>query len=155
MPRKGTKLIVQNRKARHDYFIEETHEAGVALKGTEVKSIRQGKCNLKDCHAAVVDNELFVFGMHISPYEQGNRFNADPMRPKKLLMHRSEILKLQQAVMQKGLTLVPLSVYLKDGRMKVELAICRGKKLYDKRDDLKARDTRREIDRHMKSSARY
>ena len=150
VPPKGTKLIALNRKARHDYFVEDVYEAGIALKGTEVKSIRQGSCALRDCHAAIDENELYVYGMHISPYEKGNRFNADPLRPKKLLMHRAEIRKLQQAVMQKGLTLIPLSVYLSNGKMKIELAICRGKKLYDKRDDVRKRDAKREIDRSEK-----
>ena len=112
----------------HDYFVLETWEAGIELRGTEVKSIRLGKCALKDCYAAVKNGELFVYGMHISPYEKGSFSNTDPLRPKKLLMHKSEIRKLHQGVMQKGLALIPLSVYLKDGRMKVEIALCRGKK---------------------------
>lgn len=151
MPQKGVKVIVSNRKARHDYFVEETCEAGMELKGTEVKSIRMGRANLKDCYAHVHNGELFVYNMHISPYEKGNIFNTDPMRPKRLLMHRSEIRKLEQAVMQKGLTLVPLNVYLKDGRMKLELAVCRGKKLYDKRDDVQKRDTQREMERFLRA----
>ena len=150
MPQKGVKVIAQNRKARHDYFIEETFEAGMELRGTEVKSIRLGRCNMKDCYAQVVNGEMLVYGLHISPYEKGNVFNVDPMRPKKLLMHKAEIRRLQQAVMQKGLTLVPLSIYLKDGLMKLELAICRGKKLFDKRDDMAKRDATREIERHMR-----
>lgn len=155
MPQKGVKGIAQNRKARHDYFIEESHEAGVELRGTEVKSMRLGRCNLKDCFAQVDKNgELFVYGMHISPYEQGNIFNTDPLRPKKLLMHKSEIRKLQQLVMQKGFTLIPLSVYLKDGRMKLELGVCRGKKLYDKRDDMAKKDAQRDIERHMRDRLR-
>ena len=154
MRKQGVKVIAQNRKARHDYFIEESFEAGMALVGTEVKSIRQGRCNMKDCYAAVKDGEMYVFNMHISPYEQGNRFNVDPLRPKKLLMHKTEIRKLQQVVMQKGLSLIPLSVYLKDNIMKMELAVCRGKKLFDKRDDMKDKDTRREIERHMKDRTR-
>ena len=155
MPQKGVKGIAQNRKARHDYFVEETHEAGLELRGTEVKSMRMGRCNLKDSFAQVDKNsELFVHGMHISPYEQGNIFNTDPLRPKKLLMHKSEIRKLQQQVMQKGLTLVPLSVYLKDGRMKLELGVCRGKKLYDKRDDMAKKDAQRDIERHMRDRQR-
>ena len=155
MPQKGVKGIAQNRKARHDYFIEETHEAGIELRGTEVKSLRMGRCNLKDSFAQVDKiGELFVHGMHISPYEQGNIFNTDPLRPKKLLMHKSEIRRLQQQVMQKGLTLVPLSIYLKDGRMKLELGVCRGKKLFDKRDDMARRDAQRDIERHMRGRER-
>ena len=151
MPQKGVKVIAQNRRARHDYFVLETWEAGLELKGTEVKSIRLGKCNLKDSFAMVRDGEMFVQGMHISPYEKGSYFNTDPMRPKKLLMHRSEIRKCQQQVMQQGLALIPLSVYLKDGRMKLELALCKGKKLYDKRDDMAKRDAKRDIERTMRA----
>ena len=151
MPQKGVKVIVQNRRARHDYFVEETWEAGIELRGTEVKSIRMGRCNLKDCYAQVKDGELFVLGMHISPYENGSFSNTDPLRPKRLLMHKREIRKLQQAVMQQGLALIPLNVYLKDGRVKVEIAICRGKKNYDKRDDIAKRDAEREMERHMKA----
>lgn len=154
MPHKGVKVIAQNRKARHDYFVNETYEAGLVLHGTEVKSIRMGRCNLKDCYASAEKGELWVYGMHISPYEKGNVFNTDPLRPKKLLMHKAEIRKLQQQVAQKGLALVPLSVYLKDGRMKLELGLCKGKKLYDKRDDMAARDAKREIDRHMRDMQR-
>lgn len=154
MPQKGVKVIAQNRKARHDYFVEETFEAGLSLRGTEVKSIRLGRCNMKDCYAQVVNGELFVYGLHISPYEKGSVFNVDPLRPKKLLMHKIEIRRLEQAVMQKGLTLVPLTIYLKDGLMKLELAICRGKKLFDKRDDMAKRDATREIERHMRSQQR-
>ncbi len=145
-----TKTLVTNRAARHEYFIDETYEAGLELKGTEVKSMRLGQCNLKDCFAVVKDGELLVYGMHISPYEKGNIFNTDPLRPKRLLMHKAEIRKLQQAVMQKGLTLVPLSVYLKDNRMKLELGICRGKKNYDKRDDMARKDAERDIERSFK-----
>jgi SsrA-binding protein len=154
VPRKGDKFIAQNRKARHDYFIEDVYEAGIALRGTEVKAMRQGKCNLRDCYAAVANGEVTVHGMHISAYEQGNIYNVDPLRPKKLLLHKAEIRKLNQAVMQKGLTLIPLSVYLKDSLMKLELGVCRGKKQYDKRDDMRDRDVRREIDRHMKDRRR-
>ncbi|MGI6173521.1 MAG: SsrA-binding protein SmpB [Christensenellales bacterium] len=151
MPPKETKLVAQNRKARHDYFIEETFEAGIELKGSEVKSMRLGRCNLKDSFAQVRKGEIFVEGMHISPYEKGSVYNTDPLRPKRLLMHKSEIRRLEQAVMQKGLTLVPLDVYLKDGRMKLTLAICRGKKLYDKREDLAERTAKREMERTMKN----
>ena len=150
MRKKGIKPVAQNRKARHDYFILETWEAGIELKGTEVKSLRQGRCNLKDSYAMVRGGELFVMGMHISPYENGSYFNPDPMRPKRLLMHKSEIRRAQQNVMQQGLALIPLSIYLKDGRMKLELALCKGKKLYDKRDDMAKRDARRDIERSMR-----
>ena len=144
------KTVAQNRKARHDYFVEESFECGLELRGTEVKSIRLGKCNLKDSYASVEKGEMWVHGMHISPYEKGNIFNTDPMRPKKLLMHKAEIRKLEQAIMQKGLTLVPLSVYLKQGRMKLQLGLCKGKKNYDKRDDIAKRDAEREIERGMR-----
>ena len=150
MPQKGVKVIAQNRRARHDYFVLETWEAGLELRGTEVKSLRLGKCNLKDCYAMVKDGEMFVQGMHISPYENGSYFNTDPLRPKRLLMHKQEIRKAQQAVMQQGLALIPLSVYLKDGRMKLELALCKGKQLYDKRDDMARRDAQRNIERSMR-----
>ena len=150
MPQKGVKVIAQNRRARHDYFVLETWEAGLELKGTEVKSIRLGRCNLKDSYGMVRNGEMFVEGMHISPYEKGSYFNTDPMRPKRLLMHKQEIRKAHQQVMQQGLALVPLSVYLKDGRMKLELALCKGKKLYDKRDDMAKRDAKRDIERSMK-----
>ena len=153
MPQKGVKIVAQNRRARHDYFVLETWEAGIELKGTEVKSLRLGKCNLKDAYAAVKDGEAFALGMHISPYEKGSYFNADPLRPKRLLMHKSEIRKAQQGVMQQGLTLIPLAVYLKDGRMKLELALCKGKKLYDKRDDMAKRDAKRDIERSMREKA--
>ena len=144
-------ILAQNRKARHDYFIEECFEAGLELKGTEVKSIRMGKCNLKDSYAQVVGGEMLVYGMHISPYEKGSYFNTDPMRPKRLLMHKAEIRRCQQQVMQQGLALIPLSVYLKEGRMKLELALCKGKKLYDKRDDLARRDAKRDMERAMRA----
>ena len=150
MPHKGVKTIAQNRRARHDYFILENWEAGLELKGTEVKSLRLGKCNLKDCYASVKNDEMFVYGMHISPYEKGSFFNTDPLRPKRLLMHKSEIRKARQSVMQQGLALIPLSVYLKDGRMKLELALCKGKKLYDKRDDMAKRDAKRDIERTLR-----
>ena len=150
MPQKNVKIIAQNRRARHDYFVLDTWEAGLELKGTEVKSMRLGKCNLKDCYAMVRDGELFVLGMHISPYEHGSFSNTDPLRPKRLLMHKQEIRRAQQAVMQQGLALIPLSVYLKNGRMKLELALCKGKKLYDKRDDMAKRDAKRDIERSIK-----
>ena len=150
MPQKGVKVIAQNRRARHDYFVLETWEAGLELRGTEVKSLRLGKCNLKDCYAMVRDGEMFVQGMHISPYENGSYFNTDPLRPKRLLMHKAEIRKCRQQVMEQGLALIPLQVYLKEGRMKLELALCKGKKLYDKRDDIAKRDAKRDIERSMK-----
>ena len=149
LPQKGVKVIVQNRRARHDYFVLDTWEAGIELRGTEVKSLRMGKCNLKDSFAQVKNGEMLVQGMHISPYENGNIFNTDPMRPKRLLMHKSEIRKAQQSVMQQGLSLIPLSIYLKDVRMKVEIALCKGKKLHDKRDDMAKRDAKRDIERTM------
>ena len=148
--REGIKIVAQNRKARHDYFVEESLEAGLALHGTEVKSLRQGKCNLKDCFALVKDGEVFVHGMHISPYEQGNIYNVEPLRPKKLLLHKAEIRRLREQVMQQGYALVPLEVYLKDGRMKLQLGVCKGKKNYDKRDDMARRDAQREIERSMR-----
>ena len=152
--REGIKIVAQNRKARHDYFVEESLEAGLALHGTEVKSLRQGKCNLKDCFALVKDGEVFVHGMHISPYEQGNIYNVDPLRPKKLLLHKAEIRRLREQVMQQGYALVPLEVYLKDGRFKMELGLCKGKKLHDKRDDMAARDAQRDIQRALRSRNR-
>jgi len=141
------KVIAQNKKARHDYFIEETYEAGIVLTGTEVKSIRLGKVNLKDSYADVKGGEVFLHNMHISPYEKGNIFNKDPLRSRKLLLHKREINKLIGYTQQKGLTLVPLNIYLKRGLVKVELAVARGKKLYDKREDAARRDARREIER--------
>jgi len=150
VPQKGVKVIAQNRSARHDYFVLDTWEAGIELKGTEVKSIRLGRCNLKDSFAMVKDGEMFVQGMHISPYEKGSYFNTDPLRPKRLLMHKQEIRRAHQEVMQQGLALIPLSIYLKDGRMKLELALCKGKKLYDKRDDMAKRDAKRDIERSMR-----
>ena len=148
------KILAQNRKARHDYFIEETFEAGVELKGTEVKSIRLGKCNLKDCYAQVVNGEMLVYGMHISPYEKDNIFNTDPLRVKRLLMHKAEIRKLEQAVSLKGLTLIPLELYLSDGRVKLLLAVCKGKHNYDKRDDIAKKDAEREITRSLRRSSK-
>ena len=154
MERKGTKLIAKNSKAFHDYFIEDRYEAGIALSGTEVKSIRQGALNLKDAYCSVKDGELYVYGMHISPYEHGNIFNRDPIRPRRLLMHRREIRKLYGTVKQDGLALIPLSVYFKHSRVKVEVGLCRGKKLYDKRESAARRDASREMDRVIKSRNR-
>jgi SsrA-binding protein len=146
--------IAENRKARHDYFIEETFEAGIALQGTEVKSCRLGRVNLRDGYAQVEHGELFLHNVHISPYEQGNRFNHEPLRKRKLLMHKHEILRLHGKVREKGFTLVPLRLYLKKGRVKVELALVRGKKSYDKRADIAARDAQREIARAMRARSR-
>ena len=152
MPKQtGTKQIAQNRKAFHESFVLERFEAGIELFGTEVKSVRAGQVNLKDSFCTIKNGELFARGMHISPYEHGNIFNRDPMRPKRLLMHKSEIRKAHQSVMQQGLALIPLSVYVKDGRMKLELALCKGKKLYDKRDDMAKRDAQRDIERTMRA----
>ncbi|MEA5146329.1 MAG: SsrA-binding protein SmpB [Candidatus Limiplasma sp.] len=148
MPRqKGVKPIAQNRKAYHEYFVEETYECGLSLFGTEVKSIRAGKINLKESYCMIRGGELYAEGMHISPYEQGNQYNQDPLRPKKLLMHKSEIRKLAGLVSRQGYALVPLKVYLKDGRMKLELGLCKGKQLHDKRDSAAERDALREIER--------
>lgn len=146
------KVVAQNKKARHDYFIEQTLEAGIVLSGTEVKSIRQGKVNLKDSYATIENGEVIINGMHISPYEQGNIFNKDPLRDRKLLLHRDEINRLIGYTQQKGLTLVPLQVYFKRGKVKIELGIAKGKKLYDKREDIAERDAKREIDRRMKEN---
>ena len=149
------KSVANNRKAYHDYFIEDKYEAGIELAGTEVKSIRQGNVNLKDAFAIVKDGEMMVYGMHISPYEKGNIFNKDPLRPRKLLMHKREILRLHAKVKQDGYALVPLSVYFKGARVKVELGLAKGKKLYDKRDAAAARDAKREMDRAKKDRTRY
>ena len=151
MEKKGIKTAAQNRKAFHDYYVEERYEAGIELAGTEVKSIRAGTLNLKDAYCTVKDGELFVHGMHISPYEKGNIFNKDPIRVRRLLMHRREIRKLHALVKQDGYTLVPLSVYFKDARVKVEIGLCKGKKNYDKRDAAAQRDARREMERAMKT----
>lgn len=152
---KGTKLIASNRKAYHDYFILEKYEAGIELAGTEVKSIRAGRVNLKDAFCQVKNGELFVYCMHISPYEQGNIFNKDPMRDRRLLMHRREIRKLAAEVQQDGYALIPLSLYFKNARVKVEVGVAKGKKLYDKRAAMAERDTRREMDRVMKTRNQY
>ena len=148
--KEAVRTIAQNKKAYHDYFVEEKYEAGIALFGTEVKSIRAGGVNLKDSYCSFEGGEMFVTGMHISPYEQGNIFNREPLRERKLLMHRREIMKLQGLVQQKGYTLVPLSLYFSGSRVKVEVGLCRGKKLYDKRDADAKRQADRDIDRHMK-----
>ena len=148
----GVKTAAQNRKAFHDYFVEERYEAGFEMAGTEVKSIRGGQLNLKDSYCAVTKaGELMVYNMHISPYDKGNIFNHDPDRPKRLLLHKREINKLHALVKQDGYALIPLSVYFKDARVKVELGVCKGKKNYDKREAAAQRDAKREIDRHMKN----
>ena len=152
--KKGIKIAAQNRKAYHDYFVEEKYEAGIELAGTEVKSIRAGTVNLKDAYCGVKDGELFVHGIHISPYEKGNIFNKDPERVRRLLMHKREIRKLHALVKQDGYTLVPLSLYFKESRVKVEVGLCKGKKNYDKRAAIAQRDTRREIERTMKERNR-
>lgn len=152
MAREGVKVIAQNKKARHDYFIEQTLETGIVLSGTEVKSIRLGKVNLKDSYATIDNGEVMLKGMHISPYEQGNIFNKDPLRDRKLLLHRFEINKLIGLTQQKGLTLVPLQLYFSRGKVKVELGVAKGKKLYDRRQDIAERDAKREIDRKLKES---
>lgn len=150
MEKEPQKLVANNKKAYHDYFIEEKYEAGVVLCGTEVKSLRMGKCSIKEAFIRIESNEVWVYGMHISPYEKGNLFNRDPLRPKKLLMHRAEIRKLTGKLAEKGLTLVPLQVYFKDGRAKIEVGLARGKKLYDKRADIAKKDQRREHEREFK-----
>ena len=150
----GIKPVAQNRKAFHDYFVEERYECGIELFGTEVKSMRLGRVSLKESWAAIRRGEIYVEGMHISPYEQGNQFNRDPMRPKRLLMHKSEIRKLDGLVARQGYTLIPLEVYLKDGRMKLQLGLCRGKAEHDKRDAVAKRDADREIRRAVRQHNR-
>lgn len=147
---KGIKPVAQNKKAYHEYFVEETYECGLALMGTEVKSMRLGRVNLKESFCIIKNGEIFAEGMHISPYEQGSWSNGDPLRPKKLLMHKAEIRKLAGQVSRQGYTLIPLKVYLKDGRMKLELGLCRGKHLHDKRDAAAERDAGREMERALK-----
>ncbi|MBQ8164361.1 MAG: SsrA-binding protein SmpB [Clostridia bacterium] len=151
---KSKKIVAQNRKAHHDYFIEETIECGIVLAGTEVKSLRAGKVNLRESYAVVRNGEVFICGMHISPYEHGNIFNKDPLRDRKLLLHKKEIRRLIGYVQQKGLTLVPVDLYFIRGKAKITIGVARGKKLYDKRDDMAARETSREIDRRLKESFR-
>ncbi len=151
MERAGVKVVAKNPKAFHDYFIEDKFEAGIELFGTEVKSIRQGNVNLKDAYCLAKDGEMILHGMHVSPYEQGNIFNRDPRRPRRLLMHKREILRLYMKVKQDGYALVPLSVYFKGPRVKVEVALAKGKKLYDKRTAAAEKDAKREMDRAMKS----
>lgn len=150
MAKGSIKLIASNKKARHDYFIEETYEAGVVLHGTEVKSLRQGHCSIKESFVRVDHGEVMIYGMHINPYEKGNIFNKDPLRPKKLMLHKQEINKLIGKIKEKGLTLVPLQVYFKGSLVKVEIGLARGKKLYDKRQDIAKRDMKRESEREYK-----
>ena len=150
MAKQSTKQIASNRKAFHDYFIEDKYEAGIELAGTEVKSIRLGAVNLRDSFCSVKDGEMFLYGMHISPYEKGNIFNKDPLRVKKLLLHRQQIRKLIGDSSEKGYTIVPLQVYFRDGRAKIEIGLARGKKLYDKRQDIARKDQRREMEKELK-----
>ncbi len=152
--KKGGKLIAQNKKAFHDYFVDERYEAGIALYGTEVKSVRAGAVNLKDSYCEIQDGELYAVGMRISPYEKGNIFNRDPLRDKKLLMHKKEILKLHGLVSQKGYTLVPLSLYFSGSHVKMEIGLCRGKKLYDKREDMARTQAKRDMERSFKNDNR-
>ena len=147
----GIKTVCENRKARHDYFIHETYEAGIALQGTEVKSLRAGRANLKDSYASIQDGELFVENLHISPYDQGNIFNHDPLRTRKLLLHKQEIRKIEMKLKTKGLTLVPLKMYFKHGKVKVEIGTATGKKLYDKRQDMAEKAAKRDLDRRIKT----
>lgn len=149
MANPSQRTIADNRKARHDYFVHERYEAGIALVGTEVKSIRQGKVNLKDGYAQIRGGELWLYNVHISPYEEGNRFNVEPLRPRKLLMHRSEINKLAGKVQQRGYTLIPLSLYWSRGKVKVNIGVCTGKKIYDKRKDLAEKSARRDMARAL------
>ena len=153
--RKSSNTLADNRKARHDYFVEEAMEAGLVLVGTEVKSIRRGRVNLKDCYADIYNGEVIIKNMHISPYEQGNIFNVDPLRERKLLLHKEEIRRLDGLVSRDGYTLIPLSLYLKDGKVKVALGVCKGKKNYDKRDAMIEKAQKRDIDRAMKERSRY
>ena len=153
--KKNSNSLAENRKARHDYFVEETIEAGLALVGTEVKSIRNGKCNLKDSYADIDNGEVFIKQMHISPNDQGNIFNVDPLRERKLLLHKSEISRLLGLVQRDGYALIPLSLYLKNGRVKVALGICKGKKNYDKRDSMLEKAHKRDMDRALKERNKY
>lgn len=152
--KKGTKQVTANKKAWHDYFVEEKYEAGIELAGTEVKSIRQGHINLKDSYCTFKDGEIFVRGMHISPYEKGNIFNKDPLRVRRLLMHKKEIVQLFSKTKQDGYSVIPLAVYFKSSRVKLEIGLCKGKKLHDKRDDMAAKDAQRDIQRALRSKNR-
>ena len=155
MSKESKKLIANNKKAYHEYFLEEKYEAGIALHGTEVKSLRMGKCSIKEAFVRIENDEVIIYQMHISPYEKGNIFNRDPLRPKKLLMHKAEINKLKAKIAEKGYTLVPVEVYFKGSLVKVEIALAKGKKLYDKRADAAKRDAKRSIDRAVKSNGVY
>ena len=155
MDKNQKQIIANNKKAYHDYFVLETYEAGIELFGTEIKSIRNGKVNLKDSFCSVDDGEMFVIGMHISPYEQGNRFNRDPMRVRKLLMHKKEINRLFGIVKQTGYSLIPISLYFKDSKVKVQVGLCKGKKLYDKREDMAKRSAKRDMERAIKEQNRF
>ena len=152
---KGSRLIANNKKAYHDYFIEETYEAGIALHGTEVKSLRMGECSIKESFVRIENEEVYIYGMHISPYEKGNIFNRDPLRVKKLLLHKSEIRKMKGKIAEKGYTLVPLKVYFNRSLVKVEIGLAKGKKLYDKRQDIAKKDQRREAERDFKVKNLY
>lgn len=155
MAKEAQKLIANNKKAYHDYFVEEQYEAGIVLHGTEVKSLRMGKCSIKEAFVTIEKGEVFITGMHISPYEKGNLFNKDPLRVRKLLLHKAEIMKLTGKVAEKGYTLMPLQVYFKDGRAKIRIGLCKGKKLYDKRQDIAKKDARREVEREFKVKNLY
>lgn len=155
MAKEAMKLVANNKKAYHDYFIEEKYEAGLALHGTEVKSLRMGKCSIKEAYVRIENGETFVYGMNISPYEKGNIFNKDPLRPRKLLLHKLEIRKLAGRMSEQGYTVVPLQVYFKDGRAKIEIGLAKGKKLYDKRQDIAKKDQRRESEREFKVKNLY
>ncbi len=150
MAKEAMKLVANNKKAYHDYFVDEKYEAGLSLHGTEVKSLRMGKCSIKEAFIRIENGEVYVYGMHISPYEKGNIFNKDPLRVKKLLLHKYEIDKLFGKIKEKGFTIVPLQVYFKDGKAKIEIGLCRGKKLYDKRQDIAKKDQRREAEKEFK-----
>lgn len=154
MAKESTKTIAQNKKAFHDYFVIESFETGIELCGTEVKSVRQGRVNLKDAWCTIEDGEIWIKGMHISPYEHGNIFNKDPVRVRKLLMHKREIMRLFGTVKQEGYSLIPVSMYFKGSKVKIQLGLCKGKKLYDKRDDMAARDAKRNIERALKERTR-
>ncbi len=155
MKQEAMKLVANNKKAYHDYFIDEKYEAGLVLHGTEVKSLRLGKCSVKEAFVRIENSEVWIYGMHISPCEKGNIFNRDPLRPKKLLMHKDEIRKLTGKISEKGFTIVPLQVYFKDGRAKIEIGLARGKKLYDKRQDIAKKDQRREAEKEFKVKNLY
>ncbi|EOS72859.1 SsrA-binding protein [Lachnospiraceae bacterium 10-1] len=155
MAKEDMKLVANNKKAYHDYFIEEKYEAGLVLHGTEVKSLRMGKCSIKEAFIRIENSEVFIYGMHISPYEKGNIFNKDPLRVKKLLLHKQQIRKLIGNSSEKGYTIVPLQVYFKDGRAKIEIGLAKGKKLYDKRQDIAKKDQKREAEKELKAKLHF